>query len=288
MNTPIEMSDIRQAIFELVQSQKENALQQKETARRFEEITLQQKETARRFEEITLQREKDAKENALQREKEAKENALQREKEAKENALQREKEALERKEAALQREKDAKENALQREKDALERKETEKQFRETDRRLKELGIQIGGLGERFGSFTEGMAINSMEKMLRREFKADHVAARSKVYDKSGQIAAEYDILAWCNSDINNVVVVEVKSTLKPNYIVEFEKTLKEFKGLNPELANKNLFGILAFVGNFDKKLEQHCLSKGIYTATIHDEIFKLNAPKTFNAKNFNL
>ena len=238
MNTPIEMSDIRQAIFELVQSQKENA--------------LQQKETARRFEEITLQREKDAKENALQREKEAKENALQREK------------------------------------DALERKETEKQFRETDRRLKELGIQIGGLGERFGSFTEGMAINSMEKMLRREFKADHVAARSKVYDKSGQIAAEYDILAWCNSDINNVVVVEVKSTLKPNYIVEFEKTLKEFKGLNPELANKNLFGILAFVGNFDKKLEQHCLSKGIYTATIHDEIFKLNAPKTFNAKNFNL
>ena len=54
------------------------------------------------------------------------------------------------------------------------------------------------------------------------------------------------------------------------------------------MANKNLYGILAFVGNFDRKIEDICQKKGIYTATIHDEIFKLNASKNaFQPKNFN-
>jgi hypothetical protein len=33
---------------------------------------------------------------------------------------------------------------------------------ETDRQIKELGKQIGGLGSKFGSFTEGLALPSME------------------------------------------------------------------------------------------------------------------------------
>ncbi len=33
-------------------------------------------------------------------------------------------------------------------------------FQETDRQLKELGKQIGGLGSKFGSFTEGLALRS--------------------------------------------------------------------------------------------------------------------------------
>jgi hypothetical protein len=187
------------------------------------------------------------------------------------------------------------ENSLQQKETDRKFEETTRKFQETDlflketgRKIRELGKQIGGLGERFGSFTEGMAINSMERILRREFHADHVAARSKVYTPDGQIAAEYDILAWCNSTINNVVVVEVKSTLRLDYVKEFEQTLSDFKGLNPELANKNLYGILAFVGNYDKKIQEHCQNKGIYTATIHDEIFKLNASATFRAKNFNI
>jgi len=41
--------------------------------------------------------------------------------------------------------------------------------KETDRQLKELGKQIGGLGAKFGSFTEGLALPSMEKILRQRF-----------------------------------------------------------------------------------------------------------------------
>ncbi len=167
-------------------------------------------------------------------------------------------------------------------------KELAEESKKTERKLKEQGKQIGGIGERFGYFTEGLAINSMERILRRDFKSDHITPRAKVYDKQGNIKAEYDVLAYCNSDTNTVVVVEVKSTLRPQYVTEFEKVLEEFKSLNTEHSDKKLFGIMTFIGNFDKDLEKHCHSKGIYTATIHDEIFKLNSSlKTFNPKNFN-
>ncbi|MCM8750714.1 hypothetical protein NET02_16375, partial [Thermomicrobiaceae bacterium CFH 74404] len=43
------------------------------------------------------------------------------------------------------------------------------QSRETDRQLRELKRQIGGLGDKFGYFAEGMALPTMEKLLRRRF-----------------------------------------------------------------------------------------------------------------------
>ena len=38
-------------------------------------------------------------------------------------------------------------------------------LQETDRQIRELGKQIGGLGNKFGSFTEGLALPSMQKIL---------------------------------------------------------------------------------------------------------------------------
>ncbi len=52
---------------------------------------------------------------------------------------------------------------------AIAQRETAEQMKRTDRRLKELGKQIGGLGEKFGSFTEGLALPSMQKILNERF-----------------------------------------------------------------------------------------------------------------------
>ncbi|MCZ8118674.1 MAG: DUF3782 domain-containing protein, partial [Microcystis sp.] len=48
-------------------------------------------------------------------------------------------------------------------------KEVSQQQKKTDKQLKELGQQIGGLGAKFGSFTEGLALPSMETILRQRF-----------------------------------------------------------------------------------------------------------------------
>lgn len=94
-------------------------------------------------------------------------------------------------------------------------KETDRQLKETDRQLrkqmKELGIQIGGLGNKFGSFTEGMAFPSMEKILRKRFGMEMISLRAKKI--KGDKILEIDVLAYANSEKNEVYVVEVKSHL---------------------------------------------------------------------------
>ncbi|MDJ0605340.1 DUF3782 domain-containing protein, partial [Microcystis sp. M53602_WE12] len=66
-------------------------------------------------------------------------------------------------------------------------KETDKQLKEvsqqqkkTDKQLKELGQQIGGLGAKFGSFTEGLALPSMEKILRQRFGMEVISPSVRV------------------------------------------------------------------------------------------------------------
>jgi hypothetical protein len=58
-------------------------------------------------------------------------------------------------------------------------KETDEQLKETDRHLKEnlreLSTQIGGLGNKFGRFAEGLAFPSMEKILRQRFGLETIA-----------------------------------------------------------------------------------------------------------------
>ena len=104
-------------------------------------------------------------------------------------------------------------------------KETDRQLRETDRQLrkqmKELGIQIGGLGNKFGSFTEGMAFPSMEKILRKRFGMEMISLRAKKI--KGDKILEIDVLAYANSEKNEVYVVEVKSHLHHR---ELEQVLK--------------------------------------------------------------
>src|SRR4029077_5258370 len=80
--------------------------------------------------------------------------------------------------------------------------------RETDRQLRELKQQIGGLGEKFGSFTEGMAFPSMRKLLEQRFHMDVITLRA-LSRKNGSFL-ELDVLAYSNSTVSEVYIVEVK------------------------------------------------------------------------------
>ena len=79
--------------------------------------------------------------------------------------------------------------------------------KETDRQLKELGKQIGGLGSKFGSFTEGLALPSMEKILRQRFGMEVVSPSVRVSKEGRHL--EIDVLAYSNGDLNTAYIVEV-------------------------------------------------------------------------------
>jgi len=167
-------------------------------------------------------------------------------------------------------------------------KETDKRMdqrtKETDKQLKELGKQIGGLGNKFGGFTEGMAYPSMQKILTEKFKMEFVAPR--IRNKKNGETIELDVLAYANSGIDEVYVVEVKSHLREDHLQEMLKTLERFPRFFPEHKNKALYGIIAAVAT-PEDVKQRVLDAGLYLALIRDDTFNLDVPKGFKPKRFN-
>jgi hypothetical protein len=167
--------------------------------------------------------------------------------------------------------------------DELRRKEILLQINENRKQIKELGQQIGGLGKKFGSFTEGLALPSMTKILRERFKMEVISPSVRV-SKNG-IDAEIDVLAYANSAINEVYVVEVKSHLREEAITQLNNLMANFKTLFPEHKDKKLYGIIAAV-DMSEILKQRVLSAGFYMARIQDETFSLDVPDDFQAQCF--
>ena len=152
---------------------------------------------------------------------------------------------------------------------------------ETDRQLKELGKQIGGLGDKFGSFTEGLALPSMAKILSEKFGMEVISPSVRV-SKQGE-HMEIDVLAYANSEVNEAYVVEVKSHVREESIVQLRNILERFRRFFPEHKDKAVFGILAAV-DLPAELRERVLKAGFYVARIHDEVFELDVPANFKPK----
>ncbi len=167
----------------------------------------------------------------------------------------------------------------------ISRKEAEISRKEVDKALKELGQQIGGVAKKFGSFTEGLALPSMTKILTQQFGMTTINPSVRVKDKQGN-EHEIDVLAYANGDVNTAIIVEVKSHLREEGIEQILKQLANFPRLFPELANKKLYGILAAV-DANQHLQTQVLKKGLYFAKIHDDQFSLCVPDGFQPFCFN-
>ena len=160
----------------------------------------------------------------------------------------------------------------------------DQRFNETDKQLKELSKQIGGLGNKFGGFTEGMAYPSMKRILQERFKMEYVSPRVEVH-KNGE-TIELDVLAYSNEEIKTVFIVEVKSRLKEEHLKEILRDLERFPRFFPEHKDKALYGIIAAV-DVSEQMKKKVLRSGLYLAIIRDDMFQLDVPADFKPKRFN-
>ncbi len=161
-------------------------------------------------------------------------------------------------------------------------KETDRRFKETDRQLKRLGEQIGGIGDKFGYFAEGMALPSMEKILRRQFKVTSITPRVRV--RKNGTEQEYDVIGWSNKEGEDVlVVVEVKSRVKAEAIGQLKGQIEGLFEYLPEHRGRKRVGILAGV-DWDTGVQERAQAEGLYTAVIRDDVFKLTVPKGFRPR----
>jgi hypothetical protein len=164
------------------------------------------------------------------------------------------------------------------EKLSISQKETDDKFKETDKQIRQNNKLIGGIGEKFGSFTEGLAYPSLRKILQKHYSIDNTSANVlKRFPNGTEI--ELDAFGYTNGKINNAVIVEVKSHLQSKHIYDFIEVLKNFKTNFPEYKEKHLYGILATVRNVSKELRNEIFENGIHLAIIHDDIFDLERNK---------
>ena len=171
---------------------------------------------------------------------------------------------------------------------AVAQKETARQMeisrKEVDKQIKQTQKQLGELGNKWGTFTEGMAIASIKKILFEKFNISVVSERFSRRINGESI--EMDAFGYENSNINTAVIVEIKSHLREEAVEQIERIMEDFPKFFPDHAEKKLYGILACVHAPDS-IKNILRKKGIYLAVLHDDIFELHDFKNFTPKDFN-
>ena len=156
--------------------------------------------------------------------------------------------------------------------------------KDVDKQIKKTQKQLGELGNKWGTFAEGMAIESIKKILKDKFNIP-VISRNVQKRMNGE-SIEMDAFGYENSTINTAVIVEIKSHLREDAVEQIERIMADFPKFFPDHADKKLYGILACVHAADN-IKNLLRKKGIYLAVLHDEVFELHDFKNFTPKDFN-
>ena len=118
---------------------------------------------------------------------------------------------------------------------------TQKEVRELNESLKEAN---GNFNKKWGHFLENLLEGDLVKLLNgQNIKVEEVYPRV-VVKRSGVIMGEYDLVAVNGEE---VVVVEVKTTLEKDAVGRFLKELTNFKDRVSVYKEKTLYGAMAYM-----------------------------------------
>lgn len=154
----------------------------------------------------------------------------------------------------------------------------EKRSAETDRKMREVGKQLGDWGNSFGKYTEGLLGPSIRKILREQLGMDTVSRNAESLKQ--KVRYEIDYLGTVNGETNKAVLVEVKSNLQEKHIDQLKSMIEMFETAFPEHKGKTAFGAIATV-NYTDELREKVLENGFYFINIKDEVANLDIPKDF-------
>ena len=134
-----------------------------------------------------------------------------------------------------------------------EEKRSKKQF---DKRMKKLeGLFTTQWGALIESLVEGDLVPLLQK---RDIAVTHTFAPVKGRHNGEDY--EFDILAWNGEE---VVVVEVKTTLRPEDVPHFLRKLDRFTVYVPAYRGKKVYGAVAYL-KADKSVQAHAQRQGLF------------------------
>ena len=153
------------------------------------------------------------------------------------------------------------ETAEQLKKTAEQLKKTSEQLKETDKQLKKTDAHFNSQwGKLIESLVEGKLVQLL-KAKQIEVKETSQRIKTSYVKENGEIKnKEFDILV-----INGLefVLVEVKSTLKPDDVSYFLKAMRDVKKYFPAHAKKKAYGVVAYLTS-DSRAHLYAERQGLF------------------------
>lgn len=150
--------------------------------------------------------------------------------------------------------------------------ETRQQMRETARRMKELDYMFTG---HWGKLMEALTAGGLKSALKeRNILVTGVFSNAERTYKDKR--REFDIVATNGEEL---VVVEVKTTLKLGQVRYFLESIKSFKNYFPEYKDKKVYGAVAYLKS-NEGASGHAEKKGLFILNPVGNIIKVvNSPR---------
>ena len=159
--------------------------------------------------------------------------------------------------------------------------ETDKKFEKTERLVRDLSKNIGGLGNNVGQATEEYFLAALEKMEELAgVKIEHVGRLKK---RKKNLQGEYDAVVFGK---DTLIVVEIKHRLDGNNVSDFyTNSLPAFRKLFPEYADRKILGAVAGM-TVEKSAMKLANNKGLLVLTPSGQTINVLNPKGFRPKSF--
>ena len=229
----VTFDDVMASINELAELQKEASHMIKELKESQKETNLQMKETDRRIKESQEKTDLQMKETDRKIKEAQEETNLQMKETDRRIKESQEKTDFQMKETDRKIKEAQEETGLQIKEVSFQMKETDRRMRETDRRF----------NSQWGKLIEGLVGGRIaQKFFDRGIKVTKTIGRAEAFFENKEY--EFD-LVLCNGD--EIVIIEVKTTLDVDKVDHFIEKMKNFKRVFPEYKDKKVYGAVAYI-----------------------------------------
>ena len=158
-------------------------------------------------------------------------------------------------------------------------KETDKQFKETDKKLNKA---IAMFTTQWGKLMEALIEPSCLKLF-KDRGIDISRTYTNVKVEQQDLQGEFDIVL---ANGEEVVIVEVKTTLTPKYVDEFLEKLDRIREFLPEHRDKTIYGAVAGI-KYENSSDRYAYKNGLFVLVNKGEdIIKIANKKDFEPRRF--
>ncbi len=156
------------------------------------------------------------------------------------------------------------------------KKENEKRIKETKEMIKENSKQIGGLGNKFGGYTEEMARPSIRRILEKRFEADFLGSIRFRNTKEMEVL-EIDAWGLSRNGSGAAYIVETKSKYRDGHIEQVLQLVERFRYYMSDYEKRAVYPMLAVV-EISEEDRRKVWNAGIHLIDINDGVFKYAMP----------